>query len=122
MIPLLLAAALAANAAADRRPVDVRAGGDAALTLKLSDALIKSLDTASHLRAVGPEDDDDLALVILGNVTPDGAQFEYMIDLLKTNGQFAPNRLASMTGKCRATEISECAAEIVAKADRKVKG
>jgi len=121
MIALLLAAALAAAAPAERRPVDVRAGGDAALTLKLSDALTKSLASASRLRAMAPEDDDDLTLVILGDVTPDGARFDYIVDLLKTNGQFAPKRVASISGKCRETAIDACAAEIVARADRKVR-
>lgn len=122
MIALLLAAAVAAGPAPERRPVDVRAGGDAALTLKLSDALTKRLDAASRLRAMGPEDDADLALVILGDVTPDGARFRYIVDLLKTNGAFAPSRVASISGKCRKAAISECAAEIVARADREVKG
>ncbi len=120
MIPLLLAAALVANTA-DRRPVDVRTNGDAGLTQQLSDALIVSLDKASRLRAIGPDDDDDLVLAILGKVTPNGARFDYIVDLLKTNGDFAPDRLASISGKCKATAVAECAADIVAKADRKVK-
>ena len=121
----LLMAAVAASPQvapdADRRPVDVRTNGDEGLTQRLSDALNKSLDKGSRIRAMTPDDESDLALVIISSGAPEGKKFDYIVDLMKTSEKFGSRRIASLTGKCRESDLAACAADIVAAADRKIK-
>jgi len=118
---LLLLAAVASQPA-ERRPVDVRATGEDALTQRLSDALIESLGSAKKLRAADGDDKTGLSLVILGDVTPKGDRFDYMVDLVEPGSNLSSRRLASMSGTCREAQLARCAADIVARAERKVGG
>ena len=122
MIALLAAAALLAGEATPRQPVDVRAGGSDGLTQQLSEAMIQSLASASRMRATNGDEDPTLALVIVGNVEPAGSRFDYIVDLMRIDERARPERLASMKGRCGESAIAACAADIVAKANRKVKG
>ena len=54
-------------------------------------------------------------------VTPKGDRFDYMVDLVQPGANLSSQRLASMSGTCREEQIARCAADIVAKAERKVK-
>ncbi|WP_298668366.1 hypothetical protein [uncultured Sphingomonas sp.] len=122
---LATAAALLAAAVpqpAERRAVDVRATGDAALTQRLSDALIASLGEAKRLRPADGDDRAGLSLVILGNVTEKGDRFDYMVDLVEPGSNLSSRRLGSFNGSCREAQIARCAADIVARAARKVGG
>ncbi|WEK44732.1 MAG: hypothetical protein P0Y64_08095 [Candidatus Sphingomonas colombiensis] len=118
----LLLLAVGTSQPAERRPVDVRATGDDALTQKLSDALIESLATAKRLRPAGGDDRTGLSLVILGNVTAKGDRFDYMVDLVEPGSNLSSQRLGSINGSCREAQIARCAADIVARAERKVRG
>ncbi|MFW2850788.1 hypothetical protein ACM61V_02535 [Sphingomonas sp. TX0543] len=118
---LALLLAVAAPAAADRRPVDVRATGEGVLTQKLSDALIASLGNAKRLRAAGGDDKPGLSLVILGDVAEKGDRFDYMVDLVEPGSNLSSRRIASMSGTCRNAQVAKCAADIVARAERKVR-
>ena len=121
IVALLLLAANASVPAADRRPVDVRTTTEDPLTQRLSDALTQSLGSAKRLRPAGGDDKTGLSLVILGSVTPKGDRFDYMVDLVQPGANLSSQRLASMSGTCREDQIARSEADIVAKAERKVK-
>ena len=121
MIGLIAAAAALVVSEAPRQPVDVRAGGNDGLTQKLSEAMVESLASASKMRPMTGDEDPALALVIVGNVEPAGSRFDYIVDLMRIDERSRPERLASMKGRCGESAILACAADIVAKANRKVK-
>ena len=118
MIVALLLLAANASVPASERPMELWHGG---LTQRLSDALTQSLGSAKRLRPAGGDDKTGLSLVILGSVTPKGDRFDSMVDLVQPGANLSSQRLASMSGTCREEQIARCAADIVAKAERKVK-
>jgi len=118
MTLFLLLATVAAQP--EKRPVDVRTRTEDAATTRLADSIRAALPKASRMRPEGGEDDPDLALAIV-SAEANGKSTAYVVDLLKSQGVSAPQRLASFSGSCRDDKLANCAADLVAKADRKVK-
>jgi hypothetical protein len=120
MNALLLAALLAAGQA--HAPVvhatDIRADFNDKLTDQFVDALRKALAKAKHMKPEGGDDAPDLYLTFLLPVTQDGNRFEYAIDLMKSEENSSPDRLASLTGICRQAAIDVCAQGVIGKADK----
>ena len=119
MTPIFLLLALASTQP-DKHPTDVKTRTEDAATTKLADSIRAALPQASRLRPEGGEDDPDLALAIV-SAEANGKNTAYVVDLLKSQGVSAPQRLASFSGSCRDDRLASCAADLVAKADRKVK-
>ena len=99
---------------------DVKSDAMDPLTDKFADALRKAIPKARHLKPWSGDQADDLYLTILWPVTEDGKRFSYAVDLMKKTGDMVtPDRLASLTGTCRTSEMEPCAAGVVAKADKR---
>jgi hypothetical protein len=124
MSAFLLAAMLAAGQA--HGPVvhvtDVKSDALDDATEKFAEALRKAMPKAKNMRLESGDDKDDLYLTILWPITEEGKRFTYAVDLMKkTEDMVTPDRLASLTGTCRTTEIDPCAEGVIAKADKKAK-
>lgn len=99
---------------------DVKTDASDPLTEKFADALRSAIPHARHMKPWSGDDADDLYLTILWPVNEDGKRFSYAVDLMKKTGDMVtPDRLASLTGTCRTKEIEPCAADVVAKADKR---
>jgi hypothetical protein len=99
---------------------DVRSDANDPLTDKFADALRSAIPHTKHMRPWSGDDADDLYLAILWPVSEDGKRFTYAVDLMKKTGDMVtPDRLASLTGSCRTAQVGPCAADVVAKADKK---
>lgn len=99
----------------------VRADVDDDLTQKFADALRGALPNAKHMRLAGGDDPDDLSLVVLFKVEPDGKRFDYAVDLMKISDNPTPERLTSLAGTCRETALADCAKAVVVRADKVAK-
>jgi hypothetical protein len=118
---LFLSALLAATPANGpvKHVTDVKADADDELTQKFADALRKAMPHARHMRLETGDDQSDLYLTVLFKLDPEDKRFTYSVDLMKDNQPLPPNRLASLTGTCRKTDLDGCARDVVEKADKK---
>jgi hypothetical protein len=118
----LFAAMLISGASAKpaAHATDIRADQDDEFTQKFADALRHALPKAKHMRPETGDDADDLYLTILFPLQVDGKRFSYAVDLMKTNQSLPPDRLASLTGNCRASALATCAQDVIEKADGKI--
>lgn len=116
---LVATPALADDASLAKHAVDVRNGAvDDAKTEAFATALRTALPRSEQLRVQSPDEEDDLALMILSKVEPEGRKFAYSVDLMKVNPGFSPSRLGSFAGKCREDKLADCAQQVVDEASR----